>query len=60
MSRKIRVATTSLATLEDVRPPYNLRTPALDEIEAEFGLVGYREYIARCTTAQGHVARTME
>ncbi len=27
MSRKIRVATTSLATLEDVKPPYNLRHP---------------------------------
>jgi beta-ureidopropionase len=31
MSRKIRVATTSLATLEDVMPPYNLRHPSSQE-----------------------------
>lgn len=31
MSRKIQVATTSLATLEDVSPPFNLRYPAVGE-----------------------------
>jgi predicted amidohydrolase len=31
MPRKVRVVTTSLATLEDVRPPYNLRSPSVDE-----------------------------
>jgi beta-ureidopropionase len=31
MSRTIRVVTTSLATLEDVKPPYNLRYPAVQE-----------------------------
>src|SRR5512141_2872658 len=31
MNMKIRVATTSLATLEDVKPPYNLRTPTPQE-----------------------------
>jgi beta-ureidopropionase len=31
MNRKIRVATTSFATLEDVKPPYNLRHPSTSE-----------------------------
>ncbi|MBK8022831.1 MAG: carbon-nitrogen hydrolase family protein [Chloroflexi bacterium] len=31
MPRRIRVATTSLATLEDVKPPYNLRNPTPQE-----------------------------
>lgn len=31
MTRRIRIATTSLATLEDVAPPYNLRHPSRQE-----------------------------
>jgi beta-ureidopropionase len=31
MSRIVRIATSSFATLEDTRPPYNLRHPTLDE-----------------------------
>lgn len=37
MSRMVRVATTSLATLEDVRPPFNLRNPTPQE-NLELGL----------------------
>src|SRR3954452_7531616 len=37
MPRKIRIATTSLATLEDVQPPYNLRYPSTQE-NLELGL----------------------
>ena len=31
MSRKIRIVTSSFATLEDTRPPYNLRHPTPEE-----------------------------
>jgi predicted amidohydrolase len=31
MPRKIRAVTTSFATLEDVQPPYNLRSPSVNE-----------------------------
>ncbi len=31
MPRHVRIVTSSLATLEDVNPPFNLRHPSVDE-----------------------------